>query len=77
MVGKSLKYFFLLFAVTAFVFLLVVFIHRYNLPYSEEGKYLDELNSVVYEKQAVEVYGALAGLLFLLSCVLWWWAKKK
>ena len=37
---------------------------RYNLPYNEMGRYLDEGRTVVYEVQAVEVYLLISVVLF-------------
>lgn len=44
---------------------------RYTLPYSETGKYFDEANGVVYEEQAILVYGlasALCLFAFVIGC---------
>ncbi|HYG49517.1 MAG TPA: hypothetical protein VD905_01390 [Flavobacteriales bacterium] len=77
MIGKSLKIFLLFLSSTILTLVLIAFIHRYTLPYSEEGKYLNEINSVVRKEQAMAVYGTMAGVFFLLSSLLWWWVKRK
>lgn len=54
------------------------FVNRVRLPYNSEGHYFDEAASVVYHKQAVEVYGLLFIILLAVSAgFIFWIAKAK
>jgi len=44
----------------------LTFIQRLKLPYNSEGNYFDPVNSIVYHRQAVGVYGSIVLLLMLL-----------
>jgi hypothetical protein len=41
--------------------------HRLSLPYNSEGRYVDEKSGVVYNQQAMEVYGLITLVLLLLT----------
>ncbi|MEH6790555.1 hypothetical protein [Parasphingorhabdus sp.] len=38
----------------------ILFLQRRGLPYNELGRYFDPAEGLVYEAQAVTIYGALA-----------------
>ena len=40
---------------------------RARLPYNEEGRYVDEVQGVVYREEAAFVYGLIALLILLVS----------
>ena len=47
----------------------LLFLHRQGLPYDELGRYFDVAEGVVYEAQAVTIYGAFAAIFLLAGLV--------
>lgn len=52
------------------------FFERYNLPYNSENCYFDEANAIVYHQQAVEIYGLICFVFFVLTLVSLIWILK-
>lgn len=54
----------------------VLWLNRIALPYNSEGRYFDEVSTVVYEEQSLIVYGLLTLMTFGLLAVAVIWSVK-
>jgi hypothetical protein len=52
--------------------LAATYLERRSLPYNEIGRYFDPAYSVVYEQQAVAVYGILAAIFAVATAIVVW-----
>jgi len=54
----------------------VVFVNRVTLPYNSEGKSFDENSLIVYNEQAIAVYGILLLSVLLLTLFVFFKTRK-
>jgi len=59
-----------IFSVLVTIIFSIIFVNRLVMPYNSEGNYFDKGNAVVYNEQAVLVYGILLFIAIAVTAVL-------
>ncbi len=59
-----------IFSVLVTIIFSIIFVNRLVMPYNSEGNYFDKGNAVVYNEQAVLVYGILLFISIAVTAVL-------